>query len=166
MSFICKLTTQADRSSKSSSTWNFLTRTHFLSLPLSLVCLSMSLCRSGGNSWAAGLSSDCIGCVWMRDEMSWLSRWYMSVPHVIPPLPALILELTQHTICHHSDHYGAPTTPLWACGATPCGGSRPSDSFLLRSEGLDHAEKVVSGGDIYEGYGHGGPGVCLADGQT
>ena len=36
----------------------------------------------------------------------------------------------------------------------------------MRSEGLDHAEKVVSDGDIYEGYGHGGPGVCLADGQT
>ena len=30
--------------------------------------------------------------------------------------------------------------PLWACGATPCGGSRPSDSFLSRSEGLVHAE--------------------------
>ena len=66
----------------------------------------------------------------------------------------------------------APTTPLWACGATPCGGSRPSDSFLSRSEGLDHAEgastrfMVASGGVLSEGYGHGGPGVCLGDGQT
>ena len=28
------------------------------------------------------------------------------------------------------------------CGATPCGGPRPSDSFLLRSEGLDHTERL------------------------
>ena len=35
---------------------------------------------------------------------------------------------------------GAPITPLWACGATPCGGSRPSDSFLSRSEGSDDTE--------------------------
>ena len=27
----------------------------------------------------------------------------------------------------------APTTPLWACGASPWGGSRPSDSSLSRS---------------------------------
>ena len=25
---------------------------------------------------------------------------------------------------------------------------------------------VASGGDLSEGYGHGGPGVCLRDGQT
>ena len=49
---------------------------------------------------------------------------------------------------------GAPTTPLWACGATPCGGSGPSDSFLSRSEGLVHAEAaptrfmVASGGGL------------------
>ena len=41
-------------------------------------------------------------------------------------------------------------------------GSRPSDSFLSRSEGLDHAEgastgfMVASGGVLSEGYGHGG----------
>ena len=35
-----------------------------------------------------------------------------------------------------------PTAPLWACGATPCGGSRPSESFLSVS------------------------GVCLGDDQT
>ena len=58
------------------------------------------------------------------------------------------------------------------CGATPCGGSRPSASFLSKSEGLDHDEKastgfmVASGGGLSEGYGHGGPGVCLGDGQT
>ena len=63
-------------------------------------------------------------------------------------------------------------TPLWACGAPPCGGSRPSDSFLSRSEGLDHAEgattgfMVASGGVLSEGYGHGRCGVCLGDGQT
>ena len=57
-------------------------------------------------------------------------------------------------------------------GATPCGGSRPSDSFLSRSEWLDHAEGaptrfiVESGGVLSEGYGHDGPGVCLGDGQT
>ena len=28
---------------------------------------------------------------------------------------------------------------LWACGGTPCEGSCPSDAFLSRSEGLDHA---------------------------
>ena len=71
--------------------------------------------------------------------------------------------------CHCS---GAPTTPLWACDATPCGGSRPSDTFLSRSEGLVHAEgastrsMIASGGALSEGYGHGGPGVCLGDGQT
>ena len=45
-------------------------------------------------------------------------------------------------------------------------------SKFLRSEGLDHAEgaptrfMVASGGVLSEGYGHGGPGVCLGDGQT
>ena len=43
---------------------------------------------------------------------------------------------------------------------------------MLKSEGLDHAERastrfmVASGGVLSEGYGHGGPGVCLGDGQT
>ena len=47
-----------------------------------------------------------------------------------------------------------------------------SDSFLSRSEGLDHAEEaptrfmVASVGVLSEGCGHGGPGVCLGDGQT
>ena len=47
-----------------------------------------------------------------------------------------------------------------------------SDTFLSRSEGLDHAEgastgfKVASGGVLFEGRGHGGPGVWLGDGQT
>ena len=41
---------------------------------------------------------------------------------------------------HNERYTGAPTTPLWACGATPYGGFRPSDSFLSRSEGLVHAE--------------------------
>ena len=46
------------------------------------------------------------------------------------------------------------------------------DSFLSRSEGLDHAEGAsigfmcASGGGLSEGYRHGGPGVCLGDGQT
>ena len=50
--------------------------------------------------------------------------------------------------------------------------SRPSDSLLPRSEGLDHAEgafrdfMVASGGVLSEGYGHSGPGVYLGDGQT
>ena len=40
------------------------------------------------------------------------------------------------------------------------------------SELLDHAEGAstgfmfASGGGLSEGYGHGGPGVCLGDGQT
>ena len=44
-------------------------------------------------------------------------------------------------------------------------------AFLSRSEGLDHAEgaskrvMVASGGVLSEGYGHGGPGICLGDGQ-
>ena len=51
-------------------------------------------------------------------------------------------------------------------------GSRPSDFLLSRSEGLVYAEgaptgfMVASGGVLSEGYGHGGPGVCLGDGQT
>ena len=59
-----------------------------------------------------------------------------------------------------------------SCGATPSGGSRPSDTFLPRDEGLDHAETasvgfmVVSDGVLSEGCGHGGLGVCLGDGQT
>ena len=46
------------------------------------------------------------------------------------------------------------------------------DSFLSRSEGLVHADvartrfMVASDGGLSEGYGHGGPGVCLGDGQT
>ena len=49
---------------------------------------------------------------------------------------------------------------------------RPSHSFLSRSKWLDHAEgastrfMVASGGVLSEGYGHGGPGVCLGDGET
>ena len=44
--------------------------------------------------------------------------------------------------------------------------------YMLLSEGLVHAEgestrfMVASGGLLSEGYGHGGPGVCLGDGQT
>ena len=66
----------------------------------------------------------------------------------------------------------AYSTPLSACGATPCGGSLPSDTFLSRSEGPDHAEgastgfMVALGGVVCERYGHDGPGVCLGDGQT
>ena len=66
----------------------------------------------------------------------------------------------------------AGTTPIWTCGATPCGGSRPSNTFLSKSEGLVHAEGaptrfvVASGGVLSEGYGHDGPGVCLDDDQT
>ena len=43
---------------------------------------------------------------------------------------------------------------------------------LFPVEGLGHAEgaptrfMVASGGVLSEGYGHGGPGVCLGDGQT
>ena len=45
-------------------------------------------------------------------------------------------------------------------------------SSFSRSKGLDHAEgattrfMVASGGVLSEGYGHGGPGACLGDGQT
>ena len=48
----------------------------------------------------------------------------------------------------------------------------PSDSFMSGSEGLDHVERastrfmVASDGGLSEGYVHGGPGVCLGDGQT
>ena len=38
----------------------------------------------------------------------------------------------------------APTTPLWACGATPCGGSHPSDSFSSRSEVLVRKRMLIS----------------------
>ena len=49
-------------------------------------------------------------------------------------------------------------------------GSRQS-YFLSTSKGLNHAEEastsfmVASGGVPSEGYGHGGPGDCLGDGQ-
>ena len=62
--------------------------------------------------------------------------------------------------------------PLWACGATPCGGSHPSNAFLSRSERLDQGDAASTcfmfalDGDLREGYGHYGPGVCLGDGQT
>ena len=44
--------------------------------------------------------------------------------------------------------------------------------FLPRLEGLDYSEgastgfMIASGGVPSEEYGHGGPGVCLGDGQT
>ena len=70
----------------------------------------------------------------------------------------------------HLHSSGAPIRPLWACDATPCGRSRPSESFLSRFEELVHAESArfmfATGGVLSEGYGHGGPGVCLGDGQT
>ena len=50
--------------------------------------------------------------------------------------------------------------------------SRPSESFLSRSEWMDHAEQastglmVTSPGFLVERYGHGVPGVCLSDCQT
>ena len=53
-----------------------------------------------------------------------------------------------------------------------CGRYRPSDSFLARSKGHDHAEEastcfmVTSGEVLSEGYGHHGPGVYLGFGQT
>ena len=47
------------------------------------------------------------------------------------------------------------------------------DSFLPRSEGLDQAVGAstgfrldAAGGVLSGGYGHGGPSVCLGDGQT
>ena len=49
----------------------------------------------------------------------------------------------------------------------------PSIGFVLpRFERLDHADWASTGltfesdGVLSEGYGHGGPGVCLGDGQT
>ena len=48
----------------------------------------------------------------------------------------------------------------------------PAEDPAHRIQGLDHAEgaptrfMVASGGVLSEGYGHGGPGVCLGDGQT
>ena len=57
--------------------------------------------------------------------------------------------------------------PSYASGATTCSGSLSSDSFMLASEGLDHAKcfVVASGGILAEVYGHCGPGACLSDGQ-
>ena len=61
---------------------------------------------------------------------------------------------------------------LRACGATPCGGSRPSDPVLSESEWVIHAEgaptrlMVASGGVLSEVYVKAKPGVCLGDGQT
>ena len=48
----------------------------------------------------------------------------------------------------------------------------PIGLYPVSISGLDHAEvpfpcfMVASGGGLFEGYGHGGPGVCLGDGQT
>ena len=61
------------------------------------------------------------------------------------------------------------STPLRACSATHYGEFHPSDSFLSKSEWPDYTEGppacfvMIDGG---LGYGHGGPGVCLGDGQT
>ena len=47
----------------------------------------------------------------------------------------------------------------------------PIGFFLIEIRGLDHGEgvstrfTVASGGVLSEEYGHGGPGVCLGDGQ-
>ena len=60
----------------------------------------------------------------------------------------------------------APTTPLWARGATPCEGSRSLDSFLPRSEEASTGFMVAPCGVLSEEYGYGEPGVCLSDGQT
>ena len=63
----------------------------------------------------------------------------------------------------------ASIAPIWACSATPYRGSRPSNPGLSGSGGQNHAEAppscivVASGGVLSEGYGHGGPGVCLGD---
>ena len=40
--------------------------------------------------------------------------------------------------------------------------------YLIKPARLDPIAcfVVTSGGDLSEGYGHGGPGVCLIDGQT
>ena len=46
------------------------------------------------------------------------------------------------------------------------------DSVLFGPERLKHAYRppaclmCASGEVLYEGYGHGGPGICLGDGQT
>ena len=37
---------------------------------------------------------------------------------------------------------------------------------MLETEEAFTCFMVASGGDLSEGYGHGGPGVCLGDGQT
>ena len=48
----------------------------------------------------------------------------------------------------------------------------PIRFFFVEIRGAVHAEraptrfKVASGGVLSEGYGHGGPGVCLGDDQT
>ena len=48
----------------------------------------------------------------------------------------------------------------------------PIGFLLVEFQGADHAEgaptgfTVASGGVLSEGCGHGGPGVCLGDGQT
>ena len=89
-------------------------------------------------------------------------RWHDSMDN-----RSILNDLITHTSRLHSSW--APTMPLWACGAIPCGGSRPSDSFLSSFEGRDHAVgastgfMVASGGVLSEGYG---AGVCLGDGQT
>ena len=62
--------------------------------------------------------------------------------------------------------------PLPISGATPCGGSRPQDSFSPLCGWLDHADRAPTGfmvaliGVPSEGYGHDGPVVYLGVGQT
>ena len=88
---------------------------------------------------------------------AWFPYWSVAITFYTIPHPSILVP---------------SATPLWACGAAPYGGSRPSDSVLSRSEGLDHAEgaakgfRVASSGGLFEGYGYDGPGVCLGDGQT
>ena len=72
----------------------------------------------------------------------------------------------------HRQRSGAPTSPVIACGVTPCRRSRPLNSVFSGSSGLDYAERsaacfvVASGGALSGRYGHDGPGVWLDDGQT
>ena len=59
----------------------------------------------------------------------------------------------------HLNYAGTPIVRLRVCGAT-YGGPCPLDPVLSGSP------VVASGGVLSDGYEHGGPGVCLGDGQT
>ena len=79
-------------------------------------------------------------CSSFKDATHDSRRYWLISRYKTYDLCHISCQIMKIIISYVSIRSGAPTTPPWACDATPCGGCRPSDSFLSRSEGLVHAE--------------------------